>query len=67
MAKITVKIEDDEGNLLKEQSYELGSHLSSIDLIEASVEKLRADLLPEVSKTLLVDQQEGYKKKRIPK
>ncbi len=67
MAKITVKIEDDQGNLLQEQSYELGSHLSTIDLIETSVEKLRADLLPEVSKTLLVDQQEGYKKKRIPK
>ena len=67
MAKITIQIADDQGNLLKEQSYELGSHLSTIDLIESSVEKLRTDLLPEVTKTLLVDQQEGYKKKRVPK
>lgn len=67
MAKITVKIEDDEGNLLNEQSYALGSHLETIDLIETSVEKLRADLLPQISKTLLVDQQERYKKKGIPK
>lgn len=66
MAKITVKIEDDEGNLLNEQSYALGSHLETIDLIETSVDNLRADLLPEISRTLLVDQQERYKKKWLP-
>lgn len=65
MAKITLQLEDDNGNLLKEQTYELGSNLSSIDLIETSVEKLRVDLLPEISNELLVHQQECYKKKRV--
>ncbi len=67
MAKITVKIEDDNGGLLKEQVYELGSKLDNIDLIESSVEKLRTALLPQVSKELLIAGQEAYKKKRIEK
>lgn len=67
MAKITVKIEDDNGGLLKEQVYELGSKLDNIDLIESSVEKLRTELLPQVSKELLIAGQEAYKKKRIEK
>ncbi len=67
MAKITVKTEDDNGGLLKEQVYELGSKLDNIDLIESSVEKLRTALLPQVSKELLIAGQEAYKKKRIEK
>lgn len=67
MAKIIVKIEDDNGGLLKEQVYELGSKLDNIDLIESSVEKLRTTLLPQVSKELLIAGQEAYKKKRIKK
>ena len=67
MAKISVKIEDDNGDILKEQVYELGSKLDKIDLIESSVEKLRTALLPQVSKELLIAGQEAYKKKRIKK
>lgn len=67
MAKITVKIEDDNGDLLREQVYELGSKLDNIDLIESSVEKLRTALLAQVSKELLIAGQEAYKKKRIKK
>lgn len=63
MAKITVKIEDDNGLLLQEQVYELGQHLHNIDLIETSVEQLRSELLPQVSKALLLGEQEAYKKK----
>jgi hypothetical protein len=67
MAKISVKIEDDNGNLLQEQAYELGDKLDNIDLIESSVEKLRSQLLPQVSKQLLIAGQEAYKKKQPKK
>lgn len=67
MAKISVKIEDDNGNLLQEQAYELGNNLDNIDLIESSVEKLRSQLLPQVSKQLLIAGQKAYKKKRTKK
>ena len=67
MAKISVKIEDDNGNLLEEQTYELGKQLDTIDLIESSVEKLRSQLLPQVSKQLLIAGQETFKKKRTKK
>lgn len=66
MAKITVKIEDDNGLLLQEQVYELGQQLDNINLIESSVAQLRSELLPQVSKALLLGQQEAYKKKRAP-
>jgi len=64
MAKISVKIEDDNGQVLQEKVYELGQHLDNIDLIENSVDQLRAELLPQVSKSLLLAQQDAYKKKR---
>jgi hypothetical protein len=48
---------------LEEQAYELGNNLDTIDLIESSVEKLRSQLLPQVSKQLLIAGQEAYKKK----
>jgi hypothetical protein len=67
MAKISVKIEDDNGNLLQAQAYELGDKLDNIDLIESSVEKLRSQLLPQVSKQLLIAGQEAYKKKQPKK
>ena len=66
MAKITVKIEDDNGLLLQERVYELGQHLDNIDLIENSVDQLRSELLPQVSKSLLLAHQDVYKKKRTP-
>lgn len=66
MAKITVKIEDDNGLLLQEKVYELGQQLDNIDMIENSVDQLRTELLPQVSKSLLLAQQDAYKKKRTP-
>ena len=66
MAKIRVKIEDDKGLLLQEKVYELGQQLDNIDLIENAVDQLRSELLPQVSKTLLLAQQDVYKKKRAP-
>lgn len=67
MAKLSVKIEDDHGVLLNEQVYELGNELDTIDMIESSVEKLRSEVLPQVSKELLIAGQQAYKKKRTQK
>lgn len=63
MASIRLTIYDDEGNELATTQQGLASELDTIDKIEAAVEEFRQQALPQVSKTLLEQNQKAFKKK----
>jgi hypothetical protein len=63
MATIRWTIYDDEGNELQSMQQPLADQLETIDQIEAAVETLRKEALPQVSKALLEQSQQAFKKK----
>lgn len=63
MATIRLTIYDDEGNEITSTQQVLASQLDTIDQIEAAVENFRQKALPQVSKTLLEQNQKAFKKK----
>ncbi len=66
MAKVTLEVKNDAGEVIKSMSYELGESLNHIDLIESSVEAFRLSALPEISLALLGSEQSAFKKKDLP-
>lgn len=66
MKKARIIIEDEKGNILNEQSYELGNEneLNNLWKIEAKVFSMRQQLLTDITKNLLEMAQESHKKKR---
>ena len=62
MAKITVEIKSDSGEVIGTLNYDLGDSLQTIDLIESSVEAFRLSALPAINAALLESEQLCFKK-----
>ncbi len=65
MATIRWTIYDDEGNEIQSNQQALASQLDTIDQIESAVEAFRQEALPQVSKALLEQSQQTFKKKSV--
>jgi hypothetical protein len=65
MATIRWTIYDDEGNEIQSSQQTVASQLETMDQIEAAVEALRQETLPQVSKTLFEQSQKAFKKKSV--
>ena len=61
MAKIEIKIKDDQGKTIsKLKSIELELGNKTIYEIEREVEKLKKEMLPEISKQLMISSQKEF-------
>lgn len=65
MATIRWTIYDDEGNEIQSAQQALAPQLETIDQIESAVEVFRQEALPQVSKALLGQSQNAFKKKSV--
>jgi|GEM_PF-4023540 len=63
MASIRLTLYDDLGQEIRTTQQDLSTDLGSMTKIEAAVERFRQQMLPEIAKTLLDQQQKDFKKK----
>lgn len=64
MASIEIIVRDDEGNIINhktQKSYDLGSGINRISLIEGALEEFKRDSLPEITYDILADAQSKEK------
>ena len=64
MAKIKITIEDDEGNVIGTDDYNLDTGKDTINDIEKAVESFRKDALPQIEKRLSIEAQDRFDKSK---
>ncbi len=62
MAQVKVTVADDDGNVIGVHDYILGSGLNTLSKAEASIEQLRPQMLCDITKDLLEEEQKSFKK-----
>ena len=64
MAQAKIVITDDEGTIIGMHEYELKKGMSRLSEMEIEIEQLRPQILGDVMKDLLENEQESYEKKQ---
>ena len=64
MAQVKVTLTDDEGKVIGDHAYPVGQELTTLGQMEASLEALRPQLLSDLTRDLLEEEQRRFQKKR---
>jgi len=63
MGQVKVTVTDDDGKVIGVHDYNLDSELNTLSKMEISIEELRPQMLSDITKDLLEEEQKRFKKK----
>ena len=63
MAQVKVTLTDDEGKIIGNHAYAVGQELTTLGQMEASLEALRPQMLSDLTRALLEEEQRRFQKK----
>jgi hypothetical protein len=64
MAQVKVTVTDDDGKIIGIHDYDLASELTTLSKMESAIEELRPQMLSDINKDLLDEEQRVFQKKR---
>lgn len=62
MAQVKVTVTDDEGSVIGVHDYSLDSELNTLSKMESSIEQLRPQMLSDITRDLLGEEQKSFQK-----
>ncbi len=63
MAQVKVTVTDDDGSVIGVHDYSLDSELNTLSKMESSIEQLRPQMLSDITRDLLGEEQKSFQKK----
>ncbi len=63
MAQVKVTVTDNDGKVIGVHDYRLEEQLNTLSKMEVSIERLRPQMLSDITKDLLEEEQKSFKKK----
>lgn len=64
MAQVKVTVTDDDGKVIGIHDYDLETGLTTLSKMERAIEELRPQMLSDINKDLLEEEERVFKKKR---
>lgn len=64
MGQVKVTVTDDDGKVIGLHEYDLASGLKTLSKMESALEDLRPQMLSDINRDLLVEEQRAFEKKR---
>ena len=64
MAQVKVTLTDDEGQIIGTHAYPVGQELTTLGQMEAALEAVRPQLLSDLTRDLLEEEQHRFQKKQ---
>lgn len=64
MAQVKVTVTDDDGKVIGIHHYDLAKELKTLTQMESAIEELRPQMLSDINKDLLAEEQRLFEKKR---
>ena len=64
MAQVKVTVTDDDGKVIGIHDYDLETGLNTLSKMERAIEELRPQMLSDINRDLLAEEQQVFEKKR---
>lgn len=64
MAQVKLTVTDDDGKVIGIHNYDLSTGLKTLNQMESAIEQLRPQMLSDINKDLLEEEQRVFQKKR---